>query len=89
MKINLANKFDNNITRKYGRSHVFDSSDLTSKEKSMWRLALWLLKDNYPKEVFDRDKDSKFIAECMDIFFSVNGGERFTFDEWWDYIASK
>ncbi len=89
MKINLAEKFKENIEQKFGDKSFDEMSSLSEKENAMWRLAFWLLKDNYPQEVFDTETEKEYLEDYLDLFFSAIKEKPFTLKEWEDYLASK
>ena len=89
MIINLAEKYDNNITKQYGHRSFASSNLLTAQEKAMWRLVLWILKDNYPKTVFDTEADAKYLNEYMKLFFAATKDDPFTLEEWSRFLVSR
>ena len=89
MKINLEEKYENNIVKRFPEKRLKDIHDLSAKEISMWRLVLWLIKDNYPNKIIDTDADSRYLASYMESFFKACKDELFTIEEWIDYLALK
>lgn len=89
MKINVADKYYNNISKKYRTESFKSSSKLSDKEKLMWTFTLWLIKDYYPKEIWDTVEDGEFLARHLAHFLVGDWGETFTLKEWDDYLSSK
>ncbi len=75
MKIDVGEKYENNIVKKYHHKSFESSNELSDKEKVMWTFTLWLLKDNWPKEVFDAEKDRPYLSDYLSTFFD-HGLER-------------
>ncbi len=89
MKINLAEKFKENIEKKFGDKSFDEMDTLSAKENAMWRLVFWLLKDNYPQEVFDTEAQKEYLEDYLDLFFSAIKEKPFTLKEWEDFLVSK
>lgn len=89
MKINIAEKYRNNITKEFGNESFESAKSLSDKEKSMWIMTLWLLKDNYPQEIFDTEREKEYLKGYLDIFMQGASKVKFTYEEWIDYLASK
>ena len=89
MKINLDEKFKNNIVKKYGNESFENDDSLSEKEKEMWTIVLWMLKDNYPNVIFDTESDRGYLEGCVNIFVSGECLTKFTYEEWVDYLSSK
>ncbi len=89
MKINVAEKYENNIMKKFGNKSFESSSELSEKEKLMWTFTLWLLKDTYPKRVFDTESDRAFLSTHLSLFFLEDYGLTFTLEDWENYLLSK
>ncbi len=89
MKINVAEKYRNNIVKEFGNESFESSDSLTDKEKAMWIMTLWLLKDNYPQEIFDTEQEKEYLKGYLDIFVKGTSKIEFTFNEWIDYLVSK
>ena len=89
MKINVAEKYENNIMKKFGSKSFESSSELSEKEKLMWTFTLWLLKDTYPKRVFDTEEDRAFLTNYLAVFMSDDWGITFTLEDWENYLLSK
>ena len=89
MKINLDEKFKNNIVKKYGNESFENDDSLSEKEKEMWTIVLWMLKDNYPNVIFDTESDRDYLEGCVNIFVSGECLTKFTYEEWVDYLSSK
>ena len=89
MKINIAEKYRNNITKKFGNESFEFAKTLSEKEKAMWTMTLWLLKDNYPQEIFDTEEEKEYLEGYHRIFVFGASEPKFTFEEWIDYLVSK
>ncbi len=89
MKIDIAEKYRNNITKEFGNESFESSKSLSEKEKAMWIMTLWLLKDNYPQETFDTEQEKEYLKGYLDIFVKGMSKVQFTFEEWVDFLASK
>lgn len=73
-KINLGEKCENNILKKFGNGSFESSSDLSKKEKLMWTFALYLLKDRWMKKIFDLEDDRAFLINYLAILWAMIGG---------------
>ncbi len=89
MKIDVGEKYENNIVKKFHHHSFMSSNELSDKEKVMWTFTLWLLKDNWPKEVFDTEEDRPYLSRYLSRFLKISWNATFTLDEWIDYLSSK
>ncbi len=89
MKINIAEKYENNIVKKFHHNSFKSSTELSDKEKVMWTFTLWLLKDNWPKVVFDTKADRFYLSSYLSTFLTMDWSTKFTLDEWANYLSSK
>ncbi len=89
MKINLNEKYQNNLENKY-KDFTFDClADMPKKEVDMWQFTYYILKDNYPKVVFDTVSQRDYLEGCLEIYLCMKGITPFTYEEWVAYMASK
>ncbi len=89
MKINVAEKYENNIMKKFGNKSFRSTGEFSPKEELMWTFTLWLLKDKWPKRVFDTEEDHAFLTNYLAIFMSEDWGLTFTLGDWENYLLSK
>ena len=89
MKINVGEKYESNIIKKFGNNSFESSSEFSEKEKLMWTFTLWLLKDRWPKKVFDTEEDCVFLTNYLAVFMTEDWGASFTLEEWENYLSSK
>ncbi len=89
MKINVGEKYAANVSKKHFLESIESISEFSEKEKLMWTFTLWLLKDNYPKEIFDTVEDNDYLSRHLSIFLRAGWDETFTLKEWEDYLLSK
>ncbi len=89
MKINLEEKYENNITKKYGHESFEKDGSLSRKEKAMWTIVFWILKDNYPNAVFDTEQDREYLEGCLKIFLRGEEGVDFSYEDWMNYLLSR
>ncbi len=89
MKINVAEKYLANITNKHFLESIDSISEFTEKEKLMWTFTLWLLKDNYPKEIYDTEEDALYLSGYYKVFMKAGWAETFSLEEWESYLLSR
>lgn len=89
MKIDVGKKYEDNIVKRFNHKSFESSNELSDKEKVMWTFTLWLLKDNWPKEVFDTEEDWSYLSDYLSLFLTMDWNATFTLDEWADYLSSK
>ncbi len=81
MKINVGEKYESNIIKKFGNSSFESSAELSEKKKPMWTFTLWLLKDKWPKKIFDTDEDGASLTNYLAVFMANGRGVTFTLEE--------
>lgn len=89
MKINVADIYENNIIKKFGNKSFRSTGEFSPKEELMWSFTLRLLKDTYPKKVFDTETDRAFLSAHLSLFFLEDHGLIFTLEDWENYLLSK
>lgn len=89
MKINVAEKYENNIMKKFGSKSFRSTGEFSPKEELMWSFTLWLLKDKWPKRIFDTEEDRAFLTNYLAVFMSDDWGLAFTLEDWEKYLLSK
>ena len=92
MKINLSKIYMKDV----GINYDCDNRDeyeakYTKRQRDMWTMTLWLLKDNYPKDTYDdkNPKDMEYLRGYHRIFVSDDQFTHFTLSDWFYYMWSQ
>lgn len=90
MKINISQIYEKNILNKYDETNreAF-KKDFSPNQQEMWIFTLELIKDNFPQDSYDSISDKSYLEQYLEIHLSENGVEKFSLDEWFNYLKSK
>lgn len=89
MTIDIAKIYEANILGKYDETNrqKFET-DFSPKEREMWNFTLYLLKDAFPKTIYNEAEDTQFLKGYLDLYlFGVS--DSFTLSEWFAFLSSR
>ena len=92
MKINILEIYKKNMSDKYDADNRAEyDTKYTPKQQSMWEMTIELLKDNYPKEVYDEDNasDMNYLKRYHNVCTLDPDFTYFTLSEWFSYMKSQ
>lgn len=92
MKINISEIYKKNILDKYDCDNEDEyDAKYTTKQQDMWEMTLQLLKDNYPKEIYDDNNpsDMEYLKDYHAICMTDEDFTHFTLSEWFSYMKSQ
>jgi len=90
MKINIREIYKDNILYKYDETNreAF-KKDFSPKEQEMWGFTLDLIKDGYPKQIYDSTTDNEYLNGYLELYLCEDDVVTFTISEWFNYLKSK
>ena len=92
MKVNIYEIFKKNILWKYfGKNRAEYEAKYTKRERDMWSMTSWLIKDNYPQKIYDDNNpsDMEYLRGYHEIFMHVDNISHFTLADWFNYMKSQ
>lgn len=90
MQINIKDKYEKNVSGKYtANNRSAFNQDFSKKEQSMWNYTLALLKKDPINVVYNSETQKKWLTADLYMFLNSGGYEKFTIDEWFNYLNSK
>ena len=92
MKINIGEIYLKNVGTKYDCDNRDEyEAKFTKRQRDMWSMTLWLIKDNYPQKIYDDNNpsDMEYLRGYHEIFMHVDNISHFTLADWFSYMKSQ
>ena len=92
MNINIREIYMKNVGTKYDCDNRDEyEAKYTPTQRSMWLMTAQILKDNYPKEIYDNDNpsDMEYLREYHQLCMLDDDFTHFTLSDWFYYMWSQ
>ncbi len=92
MRINIVEKYKNNISRKYTYKNRSDyEKSYSKKEQDMWYFTALMIEKDVNKQEYDSENqdDILWLNKNLKIVLEMDGIEAFSLNEWFEFLSSR